>query len=84
MLVVGLAGTLSHETASSPQRMRIMATFALQCTLILLAMSITSSSAASLRAKLGLPLRNQIAGWVILGMLPPPFYDDRQAVLTLS
>lgn len=39
----------------------------LQCSLIVASTIITLSSASSLRAKLGLPLFNQVAGWIILG-----------------
>ena len=37
-----------------------------QVGLILLAMVVTSSSASSLQAKQGLPLGNQVTGWMIL------------------
>lgn len=39
-----------------------------QIGLIMLAMFITRSSVASLQAKQGLPLGNQVVGWLILGM----------------
>ncbi|KAJ7921090.1 Phosphatidylinositolglycan class N-domain-containing protein [Mycena leptocephala] len=39
--------------------------FMLQVILIALAMTITSSSVHRLRAKLGLPLLNQVAGWIV-------------------
>ena len=39
----------------------------LQVGLILLAMIVTRSSVASLKAKRGLPFGNQVIGWVILG-----------------
>ena len=37
-----------------------------QIGLIILAMIVTRSSAASLQAKMGLPLGNQVVGWIIL------------------
>ncbi|KAJ7201338.1 Phosphatidylinositolglycan class N-domain-containing protein, partial [Mycena pura] len=40
--------------------------FAAQAILIPLAMAITSSSVRHLQAKLGLPLINQVAGWIVL------------------
>ncbi|KAF8626715.1 hypothetical protein AX17_006482 [Amanita inopinata Kibby_2008] len=39
-----------------------------QMALIIVAMLVTASSARSLQAKRGLPLRNQIAGWIVLGL----------------
>ena len=39
-----------------------------QIGLIMLAMIITRSSVASLQAKKGLPLGNQVVGWMILSM----------------
>jgi hypothetical protein len=39
-------------------------------------MIIAASSAANLQAKLGLPLPNQIAGWLVLGMLRANSLDD--------
>jgi phosphatidylinositol glycan class N len=39
-----------------------------QVGLIMLAMFVTRSSIASLQAKRGLPLGNQVVGWLILGM----------------
>lgn len=40
-----------------------------QVGLIMLAMIVTRSSVASLQAKKGLPLGNQVVGWTILSML---------------
>ena len=67
MLLAGLLGALSHDASASPHRLRITTALAAQCTLVLLSMLVTARSAASLRAKRGLPLLNQVAGWVILG-----------------
>lgn len=39
-----------------------------QIGLIMLAMIVTRSSVASLQAKMGLPLGNQVVGWMILSM----------------
>lgn len=39
-----------------------------QIGLIMLAMFVTRSSVASLQAKQGLPLGNQVVGWLILGL----------------
>ena len=43
-----------------------------QMGLIVLAMLVTRSSVASLQARRGLPLGNQVVGWLVLGTLPPP------------
>lgn len=40
-----------------------------QVGLIMLAMVVTRSSVASLQAKMGLPLGNQVVGWLILSTL---------------
>ena len=40
----------------------------LQIGLIALAMLVTRSSVTSLQAKRGLPLGNQVMGWLVLGM----------------
>lgn len=42
----------------------------IQIGLIMLAMIVTRSSVASLQAKRGLPLGNQIVGWLVLSMWP--------------
>lgn len=42
-----------------------------QIGLILLAMIVTPSSIASLQAKRGLPLGNQVVGWLVLGTPSP-------------
>lgn len=44
-----------------------------QIGLIVLAMVVTRSSIASLQAKRGLPLGNQVTGWLILGMSEAPY-----------
>lgn len=41
-----------------------------QIGLIMLAMIVTRSSIASLQSKRGLPIGNQVVGWLILGMSP--------------
>ena len=41
----------------------------IQSGLILLAMIVTRSSVASLQAKQGLPVGNQVVGWLILGRI---------------
>ena len=40
----------------------------IQVGLIALSMIVTSSSAASLQAKCGLPMGNQVVGWLVLGI----------------
>ena len=40
----------------------------IQIGLIMLAMIVTRSSVASLQARMGLPLGNQVVGWIILSM----------------
>ena len=42
-----------------------------QMGLIVLAMLVTRSSVQSLQARRGLPLSNQIVGWLVLSTLPP-------------
>lgn len=42
----------------------------IQTGLIVLAMFVTRSSALSMQAKRGLPLGNQVVGWLVLGKLP--------------
>lgn len=42
-----------------------------QVGLIGLAMIVTQSSVQSLQSKQGLPLGNQVVGWVVLGSCPP-------------
>ena len=45
----------------------------MQIGLIVLAMVVTRSSIASLQAKRGLPLGNQVTGWLILGTTSTEF-----------
>ena len=52
-----------------------------QIGLIMLAMIVTRSSVASLQAKAGLPLGNQVVGWTILSMQKA---CDREAESTLT
>ena len=52
-----------------------------QIGLIILAMIVTRSSVASLQAKAGLPLGNQVIGWTILSTQNP---CDREAESTLT
>ncbi|KAF7789089.1 hypothetical protein EIP86_000022 [Pleurotus ostreatoroseus] len=66
MIVAGIAGALSPYPATSPNWLKIRTMIFVQCALVFLSMVITASSASSLRAKLGLPLVNQIAGWTVL------------------
>lgn len=40
----------------------------IQIGLVILAMIVTKSSIISLQAKLGLPIGNQVVGWIILSM----------------
>lgn len=42
-----------------------------QIGLIMLAMIVTQSSIGSLQAKRGLPIGNQVVGWIILSMIIP-------------
>lgn len=85
MVTVGICGWLGgFGTVISPkQSKRVMLqvctqismifrslTVAVQITLLLLSMAITASSASSLRAKRGLPLVNQVVGWIVLGNSP--------------
>ncbi|KAJ7837393.1 Phosphatidylinositolglycan class N-domain-containing protein [Mycena olivaceomarginata] len=59
-----VAGTVFSQTI--PRRRPLSQLFIAQGILIALAMVITSSSVHHLQAKLGLPLLNQIAGWIVL------------------
>lgn len=55
---------------ASPTADRLSRTIlGVQTGLILLAMVITRSSISSLQAKLGLPLGNQVMGWIVLRRL---------------
>ena len=68
-----------HSTLDSMTKMIL----GLQIGLIALAMIVTRSSVASLQAKRGLPLGNQVVGWFVLGKalssqpchLPADFYS---------
>ena len=48
-----------------------------QIGLIMLAMIVTRSSVASLQAKMGLPLGNQVVGWMILSMKNPVHFNGQ-------
>ncbi|KAL1729115.1 Phosphatidylinositolglycan class N-domain-containing protein [Schizophyllum commune] len=48
--------------------LRTKQVFVLQALLIVLSMLVTASSVRSLQAKLGLPLVNQVVGWVVLAL----------------
>lgn len=54
--------------ASNPKDYLSESILGAQIGLIMLAMFVTRSSIASLQAKQGLPLGNQVVGWLILGM----------------
>ncbi|KAJ6601273.1 Phosphatidylinositolglycan class N-domain-containing protein [Mycena vulgaris] len=63
------AGALFSRTAlpsAGDMRKPASRLFTAQCILIVFAMLITSSSVYHLQAKLGLPLLNQVAGWIVL------------------
>ena len=51
----------------------------IQLGLIVLAMVVTRSSIISLQAKRGLPVGNQILGWLVLGMISPPLKSAKDA-----
>ncbi|KAF8204456.1 Phosphatidylinositolglycan class N-domain-containing protein [Mycena galopus ATCC 62051] len=64
-LCMMVAGTVFSWTVPN-MRKPLFRLFMAQAILIALAMVITSSSVYHLRAKLGLPLLNQVAGWIVL------------------
>ncbi|KAI0084356.1 Phosphatidylinositolglycan class N-domain-containing protein [Irpex rosettiformis] len=64
MVVIGLIGAYRVPDDKSHAGLRLF--IWVQTGLIAASMVIAASSAANLKAKLGLPLPNQIAGWVIL------------------
>ncbi|OBZ74872.1 GPI ethanolamine phosphate transferase 1 [Grifola frondosa] len=66
MLQIGVLGALYLPSQSKGEERRLRRVTAFQCILIIASMVITSSSVSSLRAKLGLPILNQISGWIIL------------------
>ncbi|KAJ6520377.1 Phosphatidylinositolglycan class N-domain-containing protein [Mycena sanguinolenta] len=64
-LCMAVAGAVFSRTIPN-MRKPLIRLFVAQGILIVLAMVITSSSVYHLRAKLGLPLLNQAAGWIVL------------------
>ena len=86
MLCVGALYLLfdSHITASvgstaSENYVWSRSLVGIQVGLILLAMIVTRSSVASLQAKQGLPVGNQVVGWTVLGR-----YHEHFAILCQS
>lgn len=77
MALVGVVYLLFERAVLSPSEGRnadkvalgtpSKAIIGMQIGLILLSMIVTRSSAASLQAKQGLPLGNQVVGWIVLG-----------------
>lgn len=66
-----ILSTATSSTKPSPTLDDISkAILGLQVGLIILAMVVTRSSAASLAARKGLPLGNQVTGWLILSESP--------------
>ena len=65
MLVTSKSDGLASPTADGLSR----SILGIQLGEIVLAMLITRSSVASLQARRGLPLGNQVAGWTVLGRL---------------
>lgn len=74
MCLVGLLYLLFERSILSPANAREQASLdglsriilGIQVGLIVLAMIVTRSSVASLQAKRGLPLGNQVVGWIVL------------------
>ena len=66
MLPTSRSDSLASPTADGLSR----SILGIQLGEIVLAMLITRSSVASLQARRGLPLGNQVAGWIVLGRLP--------------
>ena len=58
---------LASSKASNPRDSLSQGILGAQIGLIILAMFVTRSSVASLQAKQGLPLGNQVIGWLIIG-----------------
>ncbi|KAJ7045027.1 Phosphatidylinositolglycan class N-domain-containing protein [Mycena alexandri] len=65
-LCILVAGTLFAQTGLGDVSKPVSRLFVAQGILIVLAMGITASSVYHLQAKLGLPLLNQVAGWIVL------------------
>ena len=63
---------LSSKTSAPPPSIDYLSKdiLGVQMGLIVLAMLVTRSSVASLQARRGLPLGNQVVGWLVLGTLP--------------
>ncbi|KAI0338607.1 PigN-domain-containing protein [Trametopsis cervina] len=62
MLVAGMAGL--HQIPRDREHKALRTVVLVQIFLIGVTMAVTSSSAASIQAKLGLPFHNQVAGWI--------------------
>ena len=73
---------------SNPQDLVSSSILGAQIGLIMLAMFVTRSSIASLQAKKGLPLGNQVIGWLILGRfrwkLHAAIFANKITVVSLS
>ncbi|EMD35215.1 hypothetical protein CERSUDRAFT_107194 [Gelatoporia subvermispora B] len=65
MVCAGIAGAIFLPVNSGAEKKRSRAVIAIQCSLIVASMLITLSSVLSLRGKLGLPLLNQVSGWIV-------------------
>ncbi|KIJ33852.1 hypothetical protein M422DRAFT_264143 [Sphaerobolus stellatus SS14] len=71
MIATGLVGTMIQGGI-------VLQRFTIQVILIILSMIVTASSIQSLQAKQGLPLQNQIAGWLCFLIAPcVPFISQR-------
>ena len=89
-LLMGLVGVLyllfEKSILSTPRSDRTSTTaldslskniLGAQIGLIVLAMVVTKSSVTSIQAKQGLPLGNQVVGWIVLGTQCPYSYWTR-------
>ncbi|KAK0480758.1 Phosphatidylinositolglycan class N-domain-containing protein [Armillaria novae-zelandiae] len=61
-----LAGAFMIKQVASSASRSLLSLFYTQCSFIVITMIVTSSSVRCLQAKTGLPLLNQISGWVVL------------------
>ncbi|OCH87853.1 PigN-domain-containing protein [Obba rivulosa] len=68
MLGAGIAGVIFVPVLNDGEKKRFSMVIIVQCLLILASMIVTLSSALNLRAKLGLPLLNQVSGWIIFSV----------------
>ncbi|KAK0203761.1 Phosphatidylinositolglycan class N-domain-containing protein [Desarmillaria ectypa] len=67
-VVMLLTGAFMIEQVARSASRSLLSVFYTQCLLIVVTMIVTASSIRCLQAKTGLPLLNQISGWIVLSM----------------